>query len=209
MPNSPFSNIDSICEATNTNISVQNYCSYCETDPFLQDLNNKLNKYISHYNKLITILHEEKLSVNHQDSKKQEELIDQVNKLNNMITTILHEINEKINTIDQDNISIQDKIIKTKKKLKENKQKYDFHAQAHKNSYKINQNILGQYEDRKLRRISEKYTFFAWFLLTLAILAITVYSIQHNSKNIYENAVVLIICLLCVYGAARWLYRKI
>ena len=67
-----------------------------------------------------------------------------------------------------------------------------------------NNTVLGQYQDSNIINDTAKYTYFAWTLLSCTILAITIYSIQSNSKNKYEKAIILIICLVCIYEVVKW-----
>ena len=200
-----FFTIHTICEAKSMDVSIQNYCNYSETDENLQHLNQTLNKYISQYNRLITLLYEEKL--NHSSSKKkQNELIRQINILNKNLKQLLNDIKERIEKVNATNMSIQSNVNEIKNKLDHNKNTYDNQIHTVLNE---TPNVIAQYQDRKLRKISEKYTFFAWLLLSFTILAITIHSASSNDKSIYEKTVVLIFCLLCVYWVAKWIYHKL
>jgi len=205
MSHNTFLTIVSICEAKNTNASIHNYCNYCETNPYMQKLNNTLNKYIAEYNKLIQLLYEEKIS-NSSSSDKQKELIQQIDILNEKLNTLLSNIKNKITEAETTNTSIHAAINDIKNRLYNNKYMYE---NQNKDVQDKNTTIVGQYQDRKLKNNIEKYTFFAWLLLSITILAITVHSIFSNNKSNYENAVILIVCLLCIYGVAKWIYTKI
>lgn len=200
-----FLTIVSICEAKNTNSSVHNYCKYCETNPYMQKLNNTLNKYIAEYNNLIKLLYEEKIN-NSSSSDKQNELIQQIDILNEKLNALLNNIKHKISETETTNTSIHATINDIKNRLYNNKYMYKKQVEDIQNS---NITVLGQYEDTKFKNNMEKYTFFAWILLSITILAITMHSVLSNNANNYENAVILIVCLLCIYGVAKWIYYKL
>ena len=66
----------------------------------------------------------------------------------------------------------------------------------------------GQRNNTNLVRISKEYHFFVWVVLAIAIIGITISSINSNPGKL-AHGVVVIVCLLFVYSSAVWIWQKL